>query len=55
MKKDQYTVWKTKYTDGGGGRRDKDNLKLLFFFKKIGMVLEVFKHFSILIITEAGN
>lgn len=29
MKKDQYTVWKTKYTHGGGGR-DKDNLKLLF-------------------------
>lgn len=54
MKKDQYTVWKTKYTDGGGGRRDKDNLKLLFL-KKIALVLEVFKHFSILIITDTGN
>lgn len=34
MKKDQYTVWQIKYTHGGGGRRDKDNLKLLFIFLK---------------------
>lgn len=34
MKKDQYAAWKIKYTHGGGGRRDKDNLKLLFFKKR---------------------